>query len=213
MASHPRPCMRSMSSFAAPSTTPSTADYSGSRRPPTHARRDHNAGRAPDPRHGAPCNSPSSCNMPAVNGCTRHCLAAATGMRRGEIAGLRWSDWNQTEHRLSINRSRQVVAGRSTEFAPKTRTSRRCIDLDPTTETHLRRWHERQHGDGLPAGADDPIFTNTAGNPLHAESISQLFNRTVARCELPRLRLHDLRHTHASLLVFPGISISGGDRI
>lgn len=48
-------------------------------------------------------------------------LAAATGMRRGEIAGLRWSDWNQTEHRLSINRSRQVVAGRSTEFAPKTR--------------------------------------------------------------------------------------------
>ena len=76
-----------------------------------------------------------------------------------------------------------------------------------TTETHLRRWHERQHGDGLQAGTDDPIFTNTAGNPLHAESISQLVNRTVASCELPRIRLHDLRHTHASLLVATGVPI------
>jgi integrase len=65
-------------------------------------------------------------------------VAAFTGMRRGEVAGLRWADWNPTTHRLSINRTRQVVAGRSTEFAPKTRTSRRCIDLDPTTERHLR---------------------------------------------------------------------------
>jgi integrase len=134
-------------------------------------------------------------------------LAAVTGMRRGEIAGLRWSDWNRLEHRLSINRSRQVVAGRCAEFAPKTRTSRRCIDLDTTTAAHLEAWRQRQLDDGLPAGVDDPMFTNTAGQPLHAESISQLFERSVAKSTLPRIRLHDLRHTHASLLVAAGVPI------
>ena len=134
-------------------------------------------------------------------------LAAFTGMRRGEVAGLRWADWNEATHRLSINRTRQVVAGRSTEFAPKTRTSRRCIDLDPTTEDHLRAWRTRQDDDGHGTGPDDAIFTNSNGEPLHAESISQLFTRIVARSKLPRIRLHDLRHTHASLLVANGVPI------
>ncbi len=127
---------------------------------------------------------------------------AARRSRRSALA-----DWNDITHRLSINRSRQVVAGRSTEFAPKTRTSRRCIDLDPVTEQHLRTWLTRQQNDGHPAGPDDAIFTNTAGEPLHAESISQLFTRIVARSTLPRIRLHDLRHTHASLLVANGVPI------
>jgi integrase len=134
-------------------------------------------------------------------------VAAFTGMRRGEVAGLRWADWNPTTHRLSINRTRQVVAGRSTEFAPKTRTSRRCIDLDPTTERHLRTWQTRQQLDGIGTGPNDPIFTNTGGEPLHSESISQLFARIVAKSGLPRIRLHDLRHTHASLLVANGAPI------
>jgi integrase len=102
-------------------------------------------------------------------------LAASTGMRRGEIAGLRWSDWNQHDHRLSVNRTRQVVAGRSTEFAPKTQTSRRCVDLDATTEARLHAWRHRQLDESLPAGADDPIFTNKTGQPLNAESISHAF--------------------------------------
>jgi integrase len=51
------------------------------------------------------------------------------------------------------------------------------------------------------------MFTNTAGNPLHAESISQLFSRQVRKHGLPRIRFHDLRHTHASLLVAAGVPI------
>ena len=134
-------------------------------------------------------------------------LAAFTGMRRGEVAGLQWADWNETTHRLSVNRTRQVVAGRSAEFAPKTRTSRRCIDLDPTTERHLRTWRQRQQSDGHETGGSDSVFTNPHGKPLHSETISQLFNRIVARSTLPRIRLHDLRHTHASLLVANGAPI------
>ena len=51
------------------------------------------------------------------------------------------------------------------------------------------------------------MFTNTGGEPLHPESISQLFGRLVARSGLPHIRFHDLRHTHASLLVASGIPV------
>ena len=61
--------------------------------------------------------------------------------------------------------------------------------------------------DGHPVGLADPIFTNASGWPVHAESISQLFDRHLARTGLPRIRFHDLRHTHASLLVAAGTPI------
>ncbi|MEO6124075.1 MAG: hypothetical protein ABIR32_10225 [Ilumatobacteraceae bacterium] len=48
------------------------------------------------------------------------------------------------------------------------------------------------------------MFTNTHGKAVHAESISQLFDRHLARTDIPRIRFHDLRHTHASLLVAAG---------
>ena len=127
-------------------------------------------------------------------------LAATTGMRRGELAGLRWSDWNQTTHSISVARARQSVGGRSTEVPCKTKNSRRCIDLDPHTETILAVWRRRQERDGHPVGLNDAIFTNTQGAPVHPESISQLFTRQLARIDLPTIRFHDLRHTHASLL-------------
>ena len=108
-----------------------------------------------------------------------------TGMRRGELAGLRWSDWNHTGHRLSVARSRQSVAGRSVDVAVKTGTSRRCVDLDPTTEVVLAAWHAREEYDGHLGGLADAMFTNTAGQPVHAESISQLFDRHLALTGLP----------------------------
>lgn len=134
-------------------------------------------------------------------------LAAYTGMRRGELAGLRWGDWHRSTHRISIARSRQVVGGRSVEVPVKTRTSRRCIDLDPGTEQVLERWRRSQQHDGHPVELSDPIFSNRHGKPVHPESISQLFDRHLARTTIPRIRFHDLRHTHASLLVAAGTPI------
>ena len=128
-------------------------------------------------------------------------------MRRGELAGLRWADWQQSTHRLSVARARQSIAGRAVEIPTKTAASRRCIDLDPGTEALLGHWHRRQVADQLPAAGSDPLFTNPAGEPLHPESLSQLFDRNVARLGLPRIRFHDLRHTHASLLVAAGTPI------
>jgi integrase len=134
-------------------------------------------------------------------------LAATTGLRRGEHAGLRWGDWQRSTHRLSIARSRQSVQGRTVEVPTKTAASRRCIDLDPDTEHVLERWRRQQSRDGHAIDSDDPIFTNTTGTAIHPESITQLFDRQVVRLDLPRIRFHDLRHTHASLLVANDVAI------
>ena len=136
-----------------------------------------------------------------------HDLLTSGSRTGGELAGLRWSDWQHDTHRISIARSRQVVGGQSVEVPVKTRTSRRCIDLDPTTETILRCWRRLQRRDGHTVELGDPIFTNTAGRAVHPESISQLFDRHLARTDIPRIRFHDLRHTHASLLVAAGTPI------
>ena len=124
-------------------------------------------------------------------------------MRRGEIVGLRWGDWHVDTHRLSIARSRQSIQGGTVEVPTKTAASRRAIDLDANTEQVLARWRRRQR-DGHPIGVHDPIFTNGNGEPVNPESISQLFDRKTLSSGLPRIRLHDLRHTHASLLVAAG---------
>ncbi len=134
-------------------------------------------------------------------------IAATTGMRRGELAGLRWSDWNRDTHTLSIARARKSIGGRSVETPVKTRSSRRRIDLDPATETTLARWRRQQKADGHPVELDDPIFTNPAGRPLHPETISQLFARQVKRLAMPAIRFHDLRHTHATLLIAAGVPV------
>lgn len=134
-------------------------------------------------------------------------LAACTGMRRGEVAGLKWSDLDTSGERLSISRTLQNVGGTPVEFGVKTRASRRTVELDRATVNELRRWRQRLHRDGLPHGRDDWMFCNASGRFPNPESIGQLFDRVVRRSGLPRIRFHDLRHTHASLLIADGAPI------
>lgn len=82
-------------------------------------------------------------------------LAAHTGMRRGELVGLKWSDLDRDNSRVSISRTLQNVGGRPVEFGVKTRTSRRTVDLDLQTVRVLERWRRRLRRDGLPSGPDD----------------------------------------------------------
>lgn len=134
-------------------------------------------------------------------------LAAHTGMRRGEIVGLKWSDLDRANARLSISRTLQNVGGRPVEFGVKTRTSRRTVELDTQTVGELTRWRRELQRQALPADADDWMFCNRTGRFLNPQSISQLFDRLVRHAALPRIRFHDLRHTHASLLVAAGAPI------
>jgi integrase len=134
-------------------------------------------------------------------------LAAHTGMRRGEIVGLQWSDFDEARSRLSISRTLQKVGGRPTEFGVKTRTSRRSVDLDRNTAAEIDRWRQQLRRDRLPNGPNDWMFCNRSGRFLNPESMSQLFDRVVQRASMPRIRFPDLRHTHASLLVAAGVPI------
>ena len=134
-------------------------------------------------------------------------LAAHTGMRRGEIVGLKWVDLDRSTRRVSVRRTVQSLAGRPVEFDVKTRSSRRSVDLDPATITELDRWRRRLRLDAFPHSPDDWMFCNRKGRFLNPESLSQLFDRVVKRTDVPRIRFHDLRHTHASLLVASGVPI------
>lgn len=132
-------------------------------------------------------------------------LTAYTGMRRGEVVGLKWSDLDRTAQRLSITRTLQNVGGNPVEFDVKTRTSRRCIDIDDTTMRVLAQWRRKLKRDGLPHGTDDWMFLNASGRFLNPESVTQLFDRIVKRTsELPRIRFHDLRVRHEAPCIRAG---------
>ncbi|MEZ5224170.1 MAG: site-specific integrase [Ilumatobacteraceae bacterium] len=134
-------------------------------------------------------------------------LAAHSGMRRGEVAGLNWGDLDIGASSLSIVRSRQATMGRTVEGPVKTRTSRRRIDLDPNAVELLQQWRHRLVTEGATLEPSTPMFLNTRHRTPSPESFSQLFGQIIATTDLPRIRFHDLRHTHASLLVAAGVPI------
>ena len=121
-------------------------------------------------------------------------VLATTGMRRSEVLGLRWSDIDYDDRSLSIVRTLTVVAGRPIVTAPKSAASRRLVYLDASTIDALRA-----HRDSSTVSRDDYVFQSADGQPVNPASFSNTFDRLVARSGLPRIRLHDLRHTYATL--------------
>jgi integrase len=134
---------------------------------------------------------------------------AMTGIRRSELLGLRWTDIDLDNGTLSINRGLVAVGYELHESPGKTRNSRRRIDLDPTTVRVLTAWRAWQHVEREAVGAADPdyIFTDAHAVQVHPHSISQAFERIALRSEVPLIRLHDLRHTHATLLIRAGVPV------
>jgi integrase len=100
-------------------------------------------------------------------------LAAHTGMRRGELAGLNWGDLDVAASSLSITRTRQATMGRNIEGPEKTRTSRRRIDLDPNTVTLLEQWRHRLIAEGATLEPAMPMFLNTHHRTPSPETLSQ----------------------------------------
>jgi integrase len=136
-------------------------------------------------------------------------VLAATGMRRSELLGLRWDDVDLKKARVSVNRGLVAVAYEVHESRGKTPNSRRAIDLDPTTIRVLKAWREWQKTEQEAAGVESEgwVFTNTDGQPVHPHSISQTFERIANRAGVPRIRLHDVRHTHGTLLIKAGVPV------
>ena len=136
-------------------------------------------------------------------------LAATTGMRRGELAGLTWRNVDLDAARLTVNQQILSVGYNLIEGSLKSATSRRTIDLDPLTVAELRRHRRNQLEQRMATGRrsdDGYAFAKPDGSPVHPDYISQTFRRAVAKLDVPRIRLHDLRHTHASILLQQGVN-------
>lgn len=136
-------------------------------------------------------------------------LAATTGMRRGELAGLTWRNVDLDAARLTVNQQILSVGYSLIEISLKSAASRRTIDLDPLTVTELRHHRRNQLEQRMATGRrsdDGYVFAKPDDSPVHPDYISQTFRRAVAKLDVPRIRLHDLRHTHASILLHQGIN-------
>jgi integrase len=137
-------------------------------------------------------------------------LAATSGMRRGEVLGLRWRDLDLDGARLSVTQTVISVNYAVMTSAPKTARGRRSVALDPTTVEALKAHRTRQLaervalGIGRPA-ADDLVFSNPDASPVNPAQFSDRFDRLVKAAGVPRIRFHDLRHTHATLALLAGI--------
>ncbi|PWB53380.1 MAG: hypothetical protein C3F13_09565 [Anaerolineales bacterium] len=139
-------------------------------------------------------------------------LAVKTGMRLGELLGLKWSDLQWGSGRLYVQRQLQDVRGIGCFFQePKTSSGRRTLQLGEGTIQALREHREFQQIQKDLAGQrwqeNDLIFPSKIGTPLNPSNLRLDFNRVLERAGVPRVRIHDLRHTAASLMLNNGIPV------
>jgi integrase len=119
--------------------------------------------------------------------------AVLTGMRQGELFGLQWEDIDFARHQVHVRRS----LWHGTLGTPKTRRSRRAIDMPSTLEQALRELSTHRHSEF--------VFCSERGTPLDADNFRHReFPEALQRAELRRIRFHDLRHTYTSLLIAQG---------
>jgi integrase len=119
--------------------------------------------------------------------------AVLTGMRQGELFGLQWEDIDFARHQVHVRRS----LWHGTLGTPKSRRSRRAIDMPPTLEQALKQLSTTRRSEF--------VFCSERGTPLDADNFRHReFPAALQRAELRRIRFHDLRHTYTSLLIAHG---------
>lgn len=138
-------------------------------------------------------------------------LALSTGMRQGELLGLKWREVDLETGILSVQQTLKVTThGQRTLGKPKTGSSRRKVMLTPTAITALRAHRTRQEEERLEAGSawhdTGLVFTNTVGNALDPTNLYRYeYKPLLRRAGLPMIRMHDLRHSAATLLLLSGV--------
>lgn len=140
-------------------------------------------------------------------------LAIKTGMRQGELLGLKWQDISWRKGTLTVKRQVQRVPGQGFVFGePKTKAGNRSIKLGEATLQALREHSQRQQVDRAAAGSQwqdlDLVFPSKVGTPMDQRNLLNDFYAVLARAGLHRIRFHDLRHTAASLMINNNIAIN-----
>ena len=135
-----------------------------------------------------------------------------TGCRRSELLGLRRKDVDLLLANLRVTQVlHQLGDGTFVYSEPKTVKAKRAVALSPTSCLMLRAHKERQEADaemfGQTVGLDTLVFSHRDGSPVRPDAVTKAFRRIARQAWLPGVRLHDLRHTHASLLLQQGVNI------
>lgn len=137
-------------------------------------------------------------------------VAIDTGARRGELLALRWSDIDLEAGRLVIRRSLEETRQNGLRFKDTKTSKTRTNALDRDTVYALRRHRAKQNESRLllgPAYQDnDLVFSREDGSPWNPDNFGKTFDRLIRRAKVPRVRLHDLRHTSATILLRQGVA-------
>ncbi|MCL6598957.1 MAG: site-specific integrase [Alicyclobacillus macrosporangiidus] len=135
-------------------------------------------------------------------------LAIYTGMRKGEILALRWEDIDAERGVLYVRNTLVWSRGEPIFQPPKTDRSRRAVALSDTVLAALRRHRALQAQDRLLYGTEYQdnglVLARPDGRPLYTRTFDDAWYRALERAPVPKIRFHDLRHTHASLLLAQG---------
>jgi integrase len=133
-------------------------------------------------------------------------LALIHGLRRGELAGLRWSDVNFETATITIEKNRVLVGSNQVTQSPKTSSGRRTIAIDSGTLDALNRLQNRQLALVMELGVPlfDLVGTRADGKPVHPDRLLDRYRSLSAEAGLPKTRLHDARHAAATMMLSMG---------
>ncbi len=138
-------------------------------------------------------------------------LAATTGMRRSELASVHYDLLDLEQGLLRIEDTRVVVDGKAQDSDGKSESGNRTISLDSFTvaalRTHLEMLREEQTAWGFEYHKSGYLFVYDDGRRPHPDTITHMFNRLVDAAGVPKIRLHDVRHTYATASLDNGIDI------
>ena len=124
----------------------------------------------------------------------------ATGLRRGEILGLKWEDLDLERGDLRVKRQVSRINGEVVEAPLKTKNAYRTLPLAEDTIAVLKEQKKK-------AGGSPWVFPSPTGGPISPDSVLHMLHRVLKRAGLPRVRFHDLRHTFATLALQNGVDV------
>ena len=135
--------------------------------------------------------------------------ALATGMRRGELVALRWSDVDLSRGRITVTLNAVAVNGKTLVKEPKSQASRRTVFIQggdvAVLKAHREQLARERHLLGLAWSEHDLVFPSEVGTHLSPRNLSRLFDRLVKKSGVTQAGFHSMRHTHASLLIKNGV--------